>query len=79
MSDHYAIVCSGHNLFRPTPPLLALTMHAHLRNGRDNVAGINSLSEKVLLVSRGRFQKMGADLSCHWPPDGKGILYHDKM
>lgn len=79
MLDHYGIVCSGHNLFRPTLPLPALTMHTHLRNGGDNVADINSLSEKVLLVSRGRFQKMEADLSCPQPPDGRGILYHDTM
>lgn len=79
MSDHYAVVCGGHNLFRPTLPLPALTMHTHLRNGGDNVADINSLSEKVLLVSRGRFQKMEADLSRPQPPDGRGILYHDTM
>lgn len=77
MLDYYAIVCSGHNLFRPTLPLPALTMHTHLRNGGDNVADINSLSEKVLLVSRGRFQKMETDLSCPQPPVGGGILFHD--
>lgn len=79
MLDHYAVVCGGHNLFRPTLPLPALTMHTHLRNGGDNVADINSLSEKVLLVSRGRFQKMEADLSRPQPRDGRGILYHDTM
>lgn len=77
MLDHYAVVCGGHNLFRPTLPFPALTMHTHLRNGGDNVADINSLSEKVLLVSRGRFQKMEADLSRPQAPDGSGILYHD--
>lgn len=80
MLDHYAVVCGGHNLFRPTLPLPALTMHTHLRNGGDNVADINSLSEKVLLVSRGRFQKVEADLSRpQQPRDGRGILYHDTV
>lgn len=40
-------------------------MHMHLKkNEGNNAADINSLSEKVLLVSRGHYQEIALDLSC---------------
>lgn len=60
-----AIVCYYlFTLFLSSP---VLTMHTHLKgmkNEGDNAVDINSLSENVLLVSRGHFQKMAPNLSC---------------
>lgn len=60
-----AVVCYYlFTLFLSSP---VLTMHTHLKgmkNEGDNAVDINSLSENVLLVSRGRFQKMAPNLSC---------------